>query len=110
MLSYFIPFIVCAHAVNLLLLLLLLLFIDFKLILIELGGIKKRYRYSIERCGFTHVSPRLIMVEIRDGFDISESKCLGISPGRDEFEIICSFCNGLIAIYNVGTIKHNFIN
>ncbi|XP_019864066.1 PREDICTED: uncharacterized protein LOC100634260 [Amphimedon queenslandica] len=41
------------------------------------------------------------MVELREGFVISESKCLGVSPGRDEFEIICSFCNGLIAIYNL---------
>lgn len=43
------------------------------------------------------------MVDIKEGINIGQSRCLGVAPGRTESEIICSFCNGLIAIYSVST-------
>lgn len=48
------------------------------------------------------------MVDIKEGINIGQSRCLGVAPGRTESEIICSFCNGLIAIYSVSTNLYYF--
>lgn len=50
------------------------------------------------------------MVDIKEGINIGQSRCLGVAPGRTESEIICSFCNGLIAIYSVSTNLYCFCN
>lgn len=49
------------------------------------------------------------MVDIKEGINIGQSRCLRVAPGRTESEIICSFCNGLIAIYSVSTNLYIFV-
>lgn len=42
-----------------------------------------------------------VMVEIKEGILIGESSCLGVTPGATETEVVCSFHNGMIAVYDV---------
>ena len=64
----------------------------------------------IMKVWLTHVQPKGgTMVDIKEGINIGQSRCLGVAPGRTESEIICSFCNGLIAIYSVSTNLYYFL-
>ena len=44
------------------------------------------------------------MVEVKEAVTFGEAggtKCIGVTSGRDDTELIFSFCNGMIAVYDV---------